>query len=71
VVNASPLILLAKIGRLGLLTTLAEELVIPASVALEVKNGPQSDLARQWLMEEGTQFIVSDLQCPRRWQRGI
>jgi predicted nucleic acid-binding protein len=43
VVNASPLILLAKVGRLDLLPTLANQLVVPASVMAEVQAGPAAD----------------------------
>ena len=43
VVNASPLILLAKVHRLGLLVELAQTLVIPESVAAEIKAGPDND----------------------------
>lgn len=49
VVNASPLILLAKVGHLDLLSKLAEEVIIPASVVNEVKQGPPDDPAQQWL----------------------
>jgi predicted nucleic acid-binding protein len=36
VVNASPLILLAKVGRIDLLLDLTEKLVVPAAVAGEI-----------------------------------
>ena len=48
-VNASPVILLAKVGRIDLLSRLVTNLVIPASVAQEVKNGPESDPGRVWV----------------------
>ena len=47
VVNASPLILLAKIGHLHLLTELAAELVVPEAVLDEVNAGPVDDAARR------------------------
>lgn len=40
VCNTSPQILLAKIGRLGLLSQLYEEVVIPASVLREIEAKP-------------------------------
>lgn len=43
VCNASPLILLAKIGRLGLLCQLYEEVVIPASVLHEIRAKPGTE----------------------------
>lgn len=59
VVNASPLIVLAKIGQSELLPRLAGELVIPAGVALEVNGGPPDDAARAWLQKSGTSCIHS------------
>ena len=61
VVNASPLILLAKVGQIELLPRLTEHLVIPASVVEEVQKGPAVDPAQKWLREEGTQWICGDL----------
>lgn len=46
VVNASPLITLAKVGRLDLLTRGRRQLVVPAQVADEVLAGPERDPAR-------------------------
>jgi hypothetical protein len=43
VVNASPLITLAKIGRLDLLHFTDQDLLIPAAVAEEILAGPASD----------------------------
>lgn len=45
-VNASPLIALAKVGRLDLLTSRGQRLIIPEPVANEVLAGPQADPAR-------------------------
>jgi hypothetical protein len=41
-VNASPLIVLAKVGRVDVLTTLCDELVIPAVTAGSVSLGTLS-----------------------------
>ncbi len=49
VVNASPVIALAKIERLHLLGDLCRELLIPEAVAAEILAGPPSDPARQAL----------------------
>jgi predicted nucleic acid-binding protein len=46
VVNASPLILLAKIDHLHLLHALADQVIIPQAVADEVVAGPLDDPAR-------------------------
>jgi hypothetical protein len=49
VVNASPLILLAKIEQLNLLIHLADAYTIPESVVIEVCAGPEDDPARRIL----------------------
>jgi predicted nucleic acid-binding protein len=49
VVNASPLILLAKVHQLDLLPQLTEAFVVPEAVIAEVLAGPADDLARQFL----------------------
>ncbi|HYU36125.1 MAG TPA: DUF3368 domain-containing protein [Thermoanaerobaculia bacterium] len=41
VVNASPLILLGKIGHVALLSELSDELIVPAVVAREVEAKPE------------------------------
>ena len=40
VVNASPLILLGKIGQIGLLSALAGRIAVPQAVAEEIGAGP-------------------------------
>ena len=47
VVNASPLILLARVGRAGLLQQLADEVIVPQAVAAEIGAGPEDDPARR------------------------
>jgi hypothetical protein len=49
VVNASPLIVPAKIDHQRLLTLLPEKLVIPQAVVAEVNAGPAGDPARRFL----------------------
>jgi predicted nucleic acid-binding protein len=46
IVNASPLIVLAKIGHLDLLRRLASDVVVPQAVVEEVLAGPADDPAR-------------------------
>ena len=60
VVNASPLILLAKINQLTLLTQLADELVIPESVVKEINDGAADDPARTWLQVAGKRWVQPD-----------
>jgi predicted nucleic acid-binding protein len=57
VVNASPLICLGKIERLGWLGQLAKEIIIPDGVALEIRAGPPEDRARQWLETSGASLV--------------
>jgi predicted nucleic acid-binding protein len=47
VVNASPVITLAKAGFLRLLAELPTELLLPEAVAAELLAGPEADPARQ------------------------
>ncbi len=52
IVNASPLILLGKIGRLQILKQVAPSYIIPEAVWAEVLAGPEQDPARSWLEEQ-------------------
>jgi predicted nucleic acid-binding protein len=47
VVNASPLILLSKVGKLDLIDALASEVAIPAAVVDELEDGPGDDPSRR------------------------
>lgn len=51
IVNASPLIVLAKIDHQHLLTQLAGELLVPQAVVAEIAAGPVEDAARRYLSE--------------------
>ena len=57
VVDASPIILLAKIGRPDLLSASAEEVLVPAVVAEEIRQGEDEDPAREWIETNG--FVTS------------
>ena len=46
VLNASPIITLAKVDRLDLLAGLASEMCIPVAVAEEIMSGPEDDPGR-------------------------
>ena len=61
VVNASPIILLAKVTQTDLLTKLTEQLVVPASVVAEVRAWRGSDPAQEWLGGEGASWIRPDI----------
>lgn len=49
VVDASPLITLAKAGAAHLLTELSDELLVPDEVAAEIAAGPPEDPASRLL----------------------
>jgi predicted nucleic acid-binding protein len=59
VLNASPIIVLARIGQEQLLHTLADEVVIPRAVAVEIEAGPADDPARQCLASK--QFTIVEV----------
>jgi len=62
VVNASPVITLAKAGHLALLTGLADTIFLPTAVVVEVLAGPESDPARRALEGGwGTRVPVSSM----------
>ena len=58
VVDASPIILLAKAGRPELLSTCADRLLIPAAVAEEVRAAESDDPARSWVETAGSPFVA-------------
>ena len=60
VVNASPIIALAKVDLLHLLKDLCREVLVPEAVVAEIVAGPFSDPARQAL-EHGWGVIVAPL----------
>lgn len=64
VVNASPLILLARIDRLGLLATLAKRVLVPRSVIQEIRAGAHHDDAGVLLTKIAEIEVVSDISIP-------
>ena len=58
VVDASPVILLAKIGQAELLSICSEEVLIPAAVAEEIRQPDEMDPARRWFDTEGNVFVT-------------
>ncbi len=57
VANASPVIVLAKVGYLDLLTHLSDELLLPETVVSEITAGPPTDPARR-ILEAGWADVV-------------
>lgn len=64
VVNASPLILLARIQRLELLTSVAAEIIVPQGVMGEVEAGEAIDSAGSAVREVNGIRLVPDLPIP-------
>ncbi len=60
-VNASPLILLAKINHQHLLSQLADEIVMPIGVVTEINAGPPSDPGQRFLATAPFPFVAVDL----------
>lgn len=65
IVNASPLILLGKIGRLDLLERLSPVFEIPSAVASEIRRGPQNDAAKIWLDNRAITARIVQTTVPR------
>lgn len=61
VFNASPLILLGKIDRLGLIPDINPHFAIPQQVVQEINSGPDGDRAIQWLTRKDIQTQVLDV----------
>ena len=57
VLDASPIIVLAKLEHLFLLVDLCEEIVVPIGVVQEISQGLEDDPARQWLQSSGKKLI--------------
>ena len=63
VVNASPIIVLAKASRLQLISGSCREVIIPEAVATEILAGPVPDPARQ-AIQQGWGRTVACLSAP-------
>ena len=59
VINASPLICLAKAGYLDLLLKLPDEVIVPSAVVEEIRAGQAGDLAQ--LALAGGKFPISEM----------
>jgi predicted nucleic acid-binding protein len=73
VVNASPLILLARIERLDLLASLAKSLVVPEAVIQEIQAGSHRDGTADKVKDFSSILQVDDRPVPDRirfWNLG-
>jgi predicted nucleic acid-binding protein len=71
VLNASPLIVLARVGQEHLFRALADDVVVPRAVVEEIEAGPADDRARQ-AIAEGYFAIVDIVPVPEilAWDLG-
>jgi len=72
VVNASPLILLTHVKQTHLLTQLAERVIIPQAVAVEIAQGPDNDPAKQLLAAKKFTVMMTPAPPPEllAWDLG-
>lgn len=73
VLNASPIILYARIGRLDIIERLAPGLIVPATVTEEVKAGVHKDATAKNAAAWAAQFQRPDILIPskvERWDLG-
>ena len=73
VLNASPLIVFGKIGRLDLLAQLSKDFVVPRAVADEIKAGPENDTARLAIEAESFRLVETQDPTPElaAWDLGL
>lgn len=64
IVNASPVILLAKINQADLLLHLPDSTVIPQSAATEILAAPSDDPGRVWLEARRESIVQPDKPLP-------
>lgn len=60
VLNASPIISLARIDRANLLFSIPDEVVVPQAVFDEVMAGPATDAARVFLQSKESVIVTSE-----------
>ena len=73
VVNASPLILFSRIGRLDLIERLAPRILIPNAVIHEVRAGQDKDPTAATALKWAEQYRVDDVPVPasvEHWDLG-
>ncbi|MGA7932492.1 MAG: DUF3368 domain-containing protein [Kovacikia sp.] len=74
VINASPLIYLAKAGLLDLLQLLHTEIIVPAAVALEIQQRGSQDLTAQAIEKTNWIVVLESSPVPdliQAWDLGV
>ncbi len=73
VINASPIILYGRIGRLDLLEHLAPSVIVPATVIEEIRKGVHKDNTAKQSIAWAKQYKYPDIEIPssvERWDLG-
>jgi predicted nucleic acid-binding protein len=73
VINASPIILYARIGRLDVIERLAPRVIVPATVVEEIKAGIRKDGTAKDAAAWALQYQQPDISIPssvERWDLG-
>lgn len=70
VLNASPIILYARIGRLDIIERLTPGLIVPATVTEEVKAGVHKDTTAKNAAAWAAQFQRPDILIPSKVEPG-
>lgn len=73
VINASPIILYARIGRLDVIERLAPKVIVPVTVIEEVQSGLQKDSTAKEAITWALQHQRPDISIPstvERWDLG-
>lgn len=73
VINASPIILYARIGRLDVIERLAPRVIVPVTVIKEVQAGVQKDSTAKEAIAWAGQYQRRDISIPstvERWDLG-
>lgn len=71
VVNASPVIALAKADALGLLERSCRELLVPEAVVAEILAGPPSDPRWKALARDGSRLLGVESNSRRRVEQAL
>lgn len=64
VINASPIILYARIGRLDVIERLAPKILVPSKVIEEIRDGIFKDMSASMAVDWATRYVLQDIQVP-------
>jgi len=64
VINASPIILYDRVGRLDVIERLAPKIFVPSKVVEEIRDGISKDMSARLAVDWATRYIMADIQVP-------